>query len=52
MGSVAAMVSTQSSSDRPSAIIVEMIFDVRVDKMLALTPLPRPSASTTTASSS
>ena len=31
---------------RPAAIIVEIIFDVRVDKILAFTPLPSPSART------
>ena len=30
------------------ASMVEMIFEVRVERMLALTPLPRPSASTMT----
>ena len=40
------MVSTQSSMDMPLAIIVPMILEVRVERMLALTPLPRPSAST------
>ena len=47
-GNVAAMVETQSSTESPSAIIVEMILAVSVDKMLAFTPLPSPSASTTT----
>ena len=47
-GNVAAIVETQSSSFNPSAIIVEIIFDVSVDKILALTPLPRPSAKTIT----
>ena len=46
IGKVAAMVSTQSSIVKPSAIIVEMILDVSVDKILAFTPLPKPSAST------
>ena len=31
--------------------MVEMIFEVRVESMLAFTPLPRPSASTTTVES-
>lgn len=48
IGKVAAMVSTQSSIVKPSAIIVEMILDVSVDKILAFTPLPKPSASTIT----
>ena len=48
MGSVDAMVSTQSSTCSPSAIMVEMIFAVSVERMFALTPLPMPSASTTT----
>ena len=34
--------------ERPAAIMVEMIFEVRVERMLALTPLPSPSASTMT----
>ena len=48
IGRVAAMVSTQSSSESPSAIIVEIIFEVRVERILAFTPLPRPSARTIT----
>ena len=48
IGRVAAMVATHSSSGRPSAIIVDIIFEVRVERMLALTPLPSPSASTMT----
>jgi type III pantothenate kinase len=47
-GSVAAIVSTHSSRERPSASIVEMIFEVSVERILALTPLPKPSESTTT----
>ena len=47
-GSVAAMVDTQSSRLSPSAIMVEMILLVSVDRMLAFTPLPRPSARTMT----
>ena len=47
-GRVAAMVSTHSSMERPAASMVEMILLVRVDRMLAFTPLPRPSASTMT----
>ena len=46
IGRVAAMVETHSSRQMPSAIIVEMIFDVSVERMLALTPLPSPSART------
>ena len=46
-GSVAAMVPTQSSSESPSAIIVEMMVEVSVDRIDAFTPLPSPSASTT-----
>ena len=45
-GRVAAMVDTHSSIGRPAAIIVDMIFDVSVESMLAFTPEPRPSAST------
>ena len=52
MGSVAAMVETHSSSDMPSAIIVDIIFEVSVERILALTPLPSPSASTMTDESS
>jgi hypothetical protein len=47
-GSVSAMVFTHSSMGSPSAIMVDMIFAVSVDNMLAFTPLPSPSASTTT----
>ena len=47
-GRVAAMVATQSSIFIFSAIMVEMILAVRVERMLAFTPLPRPSASTMT----
>ena len=47
-GSVAAIVATQSSRLSPSAIIVEMILLVSVERMLAFTPLPSPSASTIT----
>jgi len=46
------MVATQSSMLIPPATIVEMIFDVRVERMFAFTPLPSPSASTMTSSSS
>jgi len=45
-GSVAAIVATHSSIEIPSAIIVEIIFDVRVERILAFTPLPSPSAKT------
>ena len=45
-GSVCAIVSTVSSIVAPRFIIVEMIFEVRVERMLALTPLPSPSEST------
>ena len=48
MGKVAAIVATQSSTGRSLAIIVEMILEVSVARILALTPLPRPSARTTT----
>ena len=48
IGRVCAMVSTQSSSVSPSAIMVEMILEVSVERMLAFTPLPNPSASTMT----
>ncbi len=48
MGKVAAMVSTHDSRLMPLATMVEMIVEVSVDKMLAFTPLPRPSAKTTT----
>ena len=47
-GRVAAMVSTASTSFMPAAIMVEIILLVSVESMLALTPLPRPSASTST----
>ena len=47
-GSVAAMVETQSSMVMSLAIMVEMIFAVSVERMFAFTPLPRPSARTTT----
>ena len=40
------------SSGRPSAIMVEMILEVSVDKMLAFTPLPSPSDRTMTVESS
>ena len=49
-GKVAATVSTQSSSESPSAIMVEIILEVSVESMLALTPLPSPSARTMTVS--
>ena len=42
------MVATQSSIFIFSAIMVEMILAVRVERMLAFTPLPRPSANTMT----
>ncbi len=45
---MAATAETHSSRGMPSAIMVEMILEVRVERMLAFTPLPRPSASTTT----
>jgi hypothetical protein len=48
IGKVAAIVETQSSILRPSAIIVEMILEVSVERILAFTPLPRPSANTIT----
>ena len=48
MGRVAAIVDTHSSIERLFAIIVDIIFDVNVDKILALTPLPSPSAKTIT----
>ena len=47
-GSVAAMVDTHSSSGRPSASMVEIILEVRVERIDAFTPLPRPSESTMT----
>ena len=40
------MVSTVSSIEAPRLIIVEMIFEVSVERILAFTPLPRPSEST------
>ena len=46
MGSVWAMVSTASSTDRPSCSMVMMILEVSDARMLALTPLPRPSERT------
>ena len=52
MGSVAAMALTHSSNGRPSAIMVEMMREVRMERILAFTPLPRPSASTSTEESS
>ena len=52
IGRVAAMVDTHSSRDSPSAIMVEMILLVSVERMLAFTPLPSPSASTITVESS
>ena len=52
MGSVAAMALTHSSSGSPSAIMVEMMREVRMERILALTPLPSPSASTSTCESS
>ena len=45
-GSVCAMVSTVSSMEAPRLIIVDIIFEVSVERMLALTPLPSPSEST------
>ena len=47
-GNVAAIVETHSSIGRPSAIIVDIILDVSVERILAFTPLPRPSARTIT----
>ena len=44
MGSVFATVSTQDSMVAPSRSIVPRIFDVRVARMFAFTPLPIPSA--------
>ena len=52
MGSVSAIVSTASRISSPAASIVDIIVDVSVDSMLALTPLPRPSARTTIVESS
>ena len=52
IGSVAAMVDTQSSRVSEFAIIVEIILAVSVERMLAFTPLPRPSASATMVESS
>ena len=46
MGRVSIMVLTHSSMDICAAIMVEMMVDVKVDKMLAFTPLPSPSAKT------
>lgn len=40
------MVLTHSEISIFSETIVEMIFEVNVDRMQALTPLPKPSAST------
>ena len=40
------MVSTQSWIAIPEDIMVLMIFEVRVERMLAFTPLPNPSART------
>ena len=40
------MVSTLSSTVMSPASMVARILEVRVERMLALTPLPRPSAST------
>ena len=51
-GRVWIMVSTVSSRVAPAFIMVAMILEVRVARMLALTPLPRPSDSTTITSSS
>ena len=45
-GRVWAIVSTVSSIEAPRLIIVEIIFDVSVERMFALTPLPRPSERT------
>ena len=50
-GSVAAMVETHSSKGKSAAIMVEMILEVSVDRILAFTPLPIPSASTITVES-
>ena len=41
------MVSTVSSSDAPERIMVAIILEVRVANILAFTPLPKPSDSTT-----
>ena len=45
-GSVRTTVFTQSSTDMPPTLMVDRICAVSVAKMLAFTPLPRPSAST------
>ena len=45
-GSVAAMVSTASTTLAPSCSMVAMMVLVSVERMLAFTPLPRPSART------
>jgi hypothetical protein len=45
-GSVAAMVSTQSSRRSPAASMVESSLEVSVERMFAFTPLPSPSART------
>ena len=46
------MVETHSSSGMPPEIMVQRILLVRVERMFAFTPLPRPSASTSVRSSS
>ena len=45
-GSVFTMVSTHSSMGMPFSIMVERILLVSVERILAFTPLPRPSART------
>ena len=47
IGSVSAMVSTASRISSPAASMVDIIVDVSVESILALTPLPSPSARTT-----
>ena len=46
IGKVLTIVSTVSYKFAPSLSIVAAILDVRVDNILALTPLPNPSANT------
>ena len=46
MGRVRVTVRTHSSTGMPLAIMVAMILEVSVERIFALTPLPRPSAST------
>ncbi|MPN42359.1 hypothetical protein SDC9_189916 [bioreactor metagenome] len=45
MGRVCVIVSTASSMEAPSLSIVPIILDVSVARMLAFTPLPKPSDS-------